>query len=153
MTALLNEWFDAIAVCVDATGGEILKFIGDAALVVWPVAGDPREACARAVAAARRLTADLPPTMRGGFALHRGEVAYGNIGATRRLDFTVIGAAVNVASRIEGLCSKLAAPWLVSSAVAGQLDETLEDYGSHAMKGLAEPIRVFGPPRGSSAAS
>jgi adenylate cyclase len=147
VTALLNAWFDAIAAQVDATGGEILKFIGDAALVVWPVESDPRDACARAVRAARELAVTLPPGLRGGFSLHRGEVAYGNIGAADRLDFTVIGAAVNLASRIEGLCAAIGVPWLVSSAVAEPLDEALEDYGVHALKGIAEPVRVWGPPR------
>ncbi len=147
ITAMLNAWFDAVAVQIDATGGEILKFIGDAALVLWPTDGDPRSACERAVRAASSLEGALPEGLRGGFSLHRGEVAYGNIGASDRLDFTVIGAAVNLASRIEGLCSQLGAPWLVSSAVAEPIDAVLEDYGAHALKGIAEPVRVWGPPR------
>jgi adenylate cyclase len=147
VTAMLNTWFDAIAACVDTTGGEILKFIGDAALVLWPVEGDPRDACARAVHAAKELAAKQPAGLRGGFSLHRGEVAYGNVGASDRLDFTVIGAAVNLASRIEGLCASLGVPWLVSEAVAEPLEEPLEDYGAHALKGIARPVRVWGPPR------
>ena len=146
VTELLNLWFDAIAKQVDATGGEILKFIGDAALVMWPIDNDPRAACMHAVQAAMALEASLPETLRGGLALHRGEVAYGNIGAADRLDFTVIGAAVNLASRLEGLCARLKAPWIVSSAVAEHVDVPLTDLGLHLLKGLSDPVRVWGPP-------
>ena len=147
VTGLLNRWFDAIGTQVDRTGGEILKFIGDAALVLWPVENDPRAACARALDAATALDATLPSDLRGGFSLHRGEVAYGNIGAATRLDFTVIGSTVNVASRLEGLCARLASPWVVSDAVRSQVDAPLSDLGMHLLKGVAEPVRVWGPPR------
>jgi adenylate cyclase len=145
VTALLNRWFDAIGQSVQTTGGEILKFIGDAALIVWPVGDDAAEACVRAIEAAKHLTANLPSEFRGGLALHVGEVAYGNIGAADRLDFTVIGAAVNIASRLEGLCSAFALPWLVSQKVALQAGVPLRDLGAHTLKGVAEPLRVFGP--------
>lgn len=146
VTVLLNRWFDAIGTQVDRTGGEILKFIGDAALVLWPVDDDPRAACARALDAAITLEASRPADLRGGFSLHRGEVAYGNIGAANRLDFTVIGATVNLASRLEGLCSQLASPWLVSEAVRSQVDAPLRDLGTHVLKGVADAVRVWGPP-------
>ncbi len=145
ITDLLNVWFDAIARPVDRTGGEILKFIGDAALVVWPTEGEVSRACAAAVDAAASLAASLPKDLRGGFALHRGEVAYGNIGATDRLDFTVIGTAVNLASRLEGLCATLDVPWLVSDAVAAPLGVPLHDLGVHTLKGFRDAVRGWGP--------
>ncbi len=144
VTVLLNVWFDAINKQVHATGGEILKFIGDAALVIWP--GNSRAVCMQALEAATTLPQVLPPGVEGGFAIHLGEVAYGNIGAEDRLDFTVIGAAVNIASRLEGLCGKLGVPWLVSDAVAGEVDGELTDLGLHALKGVKGPMRVWGPP-------
>jgi class 3 adenylate cyclase len=87
----------------------------------------------------------LPSDLSGGLALHRGEVAYGNIGAAARLDFTVIGAAVNLASRLEGLCGRLGVPWLVSDAVAAHVREPLADLGEHALKGVPKPVRAWGP--------
>ena len=100
----------------------------------------------QALEAATTLPQVLPPGVEGGFAIHLGEVAYGNIGAEDRLDFTVIGAAVNIASRLEGLCGKLGVPWLVSDAVAGEVDGELTDLGLHALKGVKGPMRVWGPP-------
>jgi adenylate cyclase len=130
-------------------GGEILKFIGDAALVLWPIGpdGDAAGACNAAIDAACDLTRSLAADgeLRGGLALHRGEVAYGNIGAAERLDFTVIGTAVNIASRLEGLCGTLGQPWLVSEAVARHASAPLQARGAHSLKGVPEPVAVFGP--------
>src|SRR5262245_33602599 len=111
----LDAWFDRIAGAVHAFGGEVLKFIGGGVLAIFPVAGAPAEACAaalRTVAAARagmahldtvRQAQGLPP-LPFGMALHLGEMLWGNIGAADRLDFTAIGPAVNLVSRLEGLC-------------------------------------------------
>ena len=149
VTEFLNRWFDRIEEACAPRGGEILKFIGDAALVLWPIGteGDAAGACNAAIAAACDLTRNLAGEgdLRGGLALHRGEVAYGNIGAAERLDFTVIGTAVNIASRLEGLCGTLGQPWLVSEAVARHASAPLQARGEHRLKGVPEPVAVFGP--------
>ena len=128
--AALDAWFDRIAGAVHAFGGEVLKFIGDGMLAIFPVVGEaPRGACdaaLRAVSAARvgmahldkeRQTQGLPP-LPFGAALHLGEMLWGNIGAADRLDFTAIGPAVNLVSRLEGLCRPLGKTVLVSGALA-----------------------------------
>jgi adenylate cyclase len=128
--AALDAWFDRIAGAVHAFGGEVLKFIGDGVLAIFPVAGGtPRAACdaaLRAVAAARAGMAHLDeergrqglPPLAFGAALHLGEILWGNIGAADRLDFTAIGPAVNLVSRLEGLCRPLGKAVLVSGALA-----------------------------------
>jgi adenylate cyclase len=117
--AALDAWFDRIAGAVHAFGGEVLKFIGDGVLAIFPVAGGtPRRACnaaLRAVSAAQAGMAHLDKErhrqglspLSFGAALHLGEMLWGNIGAADRLDFTAIGPAVNLVSRLEGLCRPL----------------------------------------------
>src|SRR6185312_4659158 len=118
MIAALDAWFDRVAGAVHAFGGEVLKFIGDGVLAIFPVTGAPAEACEaalRAVVAARAGMAHLDAARRAqglpplpfGAALHLGEILWGNIGAADRLDFTAIGPAVNLVSRLEGLCRPL----------------------------------------------
>src|SRR5271156_2357504 len=128
----LDAWFDRIALAVQAFGGEVLKFMGDGVLAIFPVAGStPRGACdaaLSAVAAARAGMAHLDDARRReglaplpfGVALHLGEVLWGNIGAADRLDFTAIGPAVNLVSRLEGLCRPLDKAVLVSGAFAAE---------------------------------
>jgi adenylate cyclase len=127
--AALDAWFDRIAGAVHAFGGEVLKFIGDGVLAIFPVTGAPAEACEaalRAVTAVRAGMAHLDRTRQAqglpplpfGAALHLGEILWGNIGAADRLDFTAIGPAVNLVSRLEGLCRPLGRPVLISGAVA-----------------------------------
>ena len=127
--AALDAWFDRIAGAVHAFGGEVLKFIGDGVLAIFPVTGAPAEACEaalRAVVAARAGMAHLDAVRQGqglpplpfGAALHLGEILWGNIGAADRLDFTAIGPAVNLVSRLEGLCRPLGRSVLISGAVA-----------------------------------
>ena len=119
---------------VTNAGGEILKFMGDGMLAIFPVPtpgerADDGVAAARAAAAAvdamlvlnRIRAAEGEPTVRFGLALHIGEVMFGNIGASQRLDFTVIGPAVNHAARLEKLCSPLDRGVLLSSAMAALL--------------------------------
>ena len=117
-----------------AFGGEVLKFMGDGVLAIFPVAGgSPRNACdaaLKAVAAARSGMAHLDearardglPPLPFGVALHLGEMLWGNIGAADRLDFTAIGPAVNLVSRLEGLCRPLERTVLVSGAFAAETD-------------------------------
>jgi len=152
--AALDAWFDRIAGPVHAFGGEVLKFIGDGVLAIFPVVGSPRAACdaaLRAVAAARagmarldeaRRKEGLPP-LPFGVALHLGEMLWGNIGAADRLDFTAIGPAVNLVSRLEGLCRPLDRPVLVSDAFAAATATPLVRLGTHALRGIATPCDVF----------
>jgi adenylate cyclase len=153
--AALNAWFDRIAGPVHAFGGEVLKFIGDGILAIFPVVeGAPRSACnaaVRAASAARagmahldkaRRQQGLPPVAFGA-ALHLGEMLWGNIGAADRLDFTAIGPAVNLVSRLEGLCRPLGKTVLVSGALAAQTDAPLIALGTHPLRGIASPCAVF----------
>jgi adenylate cyclase len=151
----LDAYFDAIASAVAAHGGEVLKFIGDAVLAIFPLGEDPRGACRHALEAAVDAFASLDRlnserTARGegalavGVALHRGEVMYGNIGARDRLDFTVISAAVNEASRLEGLCKTVGTQLLLSASFASTAEaDDVVDLGEHALKGVKAPIRVY----------
>jgi adenylate cyclase len=153
--AALDAWFDRIAGAVHAFGGEVLKFIGDGILAIFPVVGDGRrsacEAALRAVTAARvgmahlnneRRAHGLPP-LPFGAALHLGEMLWGNIGAADRLDFTAIGPAVNLVSRLEGLCRPLEKTVLVSGAFAAQTRAPLIPLGMHGLRGIASPCAVF----------
>ena len=160
MIAALGAWFDRVAGAVHAFGGEVLKFIGDGVLAIFPVSGEsPRGACEaalRAVAAARAGMSHLDATRRAqglpplpfGVALHLGEILWGNIGAADRLDFTALGPAVNLVSRLEGLCRPLERTVLVSGAVAAETDMPLIPLGTHALRGIAAPCAVFTVPDG-----
>jgi adenylate cyclase len=154
MIAALDAWFDRIAGAVHAFGGEVLKFIGDGVLAIFPVTGAPAEACEaalRAVVAARagmahldavRQAQGLPP-LPFGAALHLGEILWGNIGAADRLDFTAIGPAVNLVSRLEGLCRPLGRSVLISGSVAAETTAPLVPLGEHVLRGIAAPCAVF----------
>jgi adenylate cyclase len=151
----LDAWFDRIAGAVHAFGGEVLKFIGDGVLAIFPVVGGvPRGACdgaLRAVSAARLGMAHLDKERRQqglaplpfGAALHLGEMLWGNIGAADRLDFTAIGPAVNLVSRLEGLCRPLGKAVLVSGAFAAEIEAPLIALGTHTLRGIASPCAVF----------
>ncbi|MEM7225237.1 MAG: DUF427 domain-containing protein [Pseudomonadota bacterium] len=155
--AALNEYFDAVAGAVIDQGGEVLKFIGDAVLAIFPI-DDPRhpnpDACGQALAAVRDAEARLMAVNDGrraagqlplefGVGLHRGDLMYGNIGTAKRLDFTVIGPAVNEASRIEGLCKPLGRSVLISAAFAESYPGQLTSLGKHVLRGVAEPKELF----------
>jgi adenylate cyclase len=154
----LDSWFDRIAGPIHAFGGEVLKFIGDGVLAIFPVVGGaPRDACdaaLRAVSAARvgmahldeaRRQQGLPP-LPFGAALHLGEMLWGNIGAADRLDFTAIGPAVNLVSRLEGLCRPLDKAVLISGTLAAEASVPLVPLGTHALRGIASPCAVFTVP-------
>lgn len=150
----LDAWFDRIAGAVHAFGGEVLKFIGDGVLAIFPVGDRPAAACdaaLNAVAAARagmahldqaRAAQGLPP-LPFGLALHLGDMLWGNIGTADRLDFTAIGPAVNLVGRLEGLCRPLGRNVLVSGAVAAETTAKLISLGAHELRGIAEPCAVF----------
>jgi adenylate cyclase len=158
MIAALDAWFDRITGAVHAFGGEVLKFLGDGMLAIFPVAGSsPGAACdaaLSAVAAARAGMAHLDaarrqeglPPLPFGAAVHIGEILWGNIGAADRLDFTAIGPAVNLVSRLEGLCRPLDRVVLVSGAVAAETRTALIPLGTHALRGIASPCAVFTVP-------
>lgn len=157
--ALLNDYFDTMGNIVTGAGGEILKFMGDGMLAMFPVAApSQRAAVARRAAAAASSVADAitvlnrireaagEPPVRFGLALHIGEVMFGNIGASNRLDFTVIGPAVNYAARLEKLCGALARPILFSAEIAALLPQGAAlPAGRHNLKDIAEPQLVFSP--------
>lgn len=159
VVAALDAWFDRVAGAVHVFGGEVLKFIGDGVLAIFPVGeGPPAVACEaalRAVAAARagmvhldrqRAGQDLP-LLPFGMALHLGEMLWGNIGTADRLDFTAIGPAVNLVSRLQGLCRPLGRSVLVSGAFAAEVTATpLVPLGEHALRGIAAPCAVFTVP-------
>jgi adenylate cyclase len=155
---LLNDFFGAVGRAIDAHGGEILKFIGDAVMAIFPLEADadPRSACDAALAAAAEAAASLSETNRRrqqegapqiayGMALHIGEVLYGNVGGTNRLDFTVIGPAVNLASRIEALTRPVARPLLLSAAFARASGRDFERVGTFPLKGVAAEETVYVP--------
>jgi adenylate cyclase len=152
----LNQYFDVVAKPIIERGGEILKFIGDAMLAIFPL--DDDEACRHAFDAAleartaiaawnKDRTGNGESSLDCGIALHVGEVMYGNIGSATRLDFTVIGPAVNLASRIEGLCRQLGKGMLISDEFADRLgaDTGLESIGRHQLKGIPREIELFSP--------
>jgi adenylate cyclase len=152
--ATLNDWFDCMAQALTQQGGEILKFLGDGMLAIFPAHADMTDACNRCVDAARqaldnvavfnstRLEQGLPP-LEFGLALHLGEVSYGNVGSRFRLDFTVIGPAVNHASRLQELTKKLGHPVLISGALAERTTRPLTCIGHHRLRDVAEAVEVF----------
>jgi class 3 adenylate cyclase/uncharacterized protein (DUF427 family) len=159
--ANLNRFFTAMAGAIIASDGEILSYIGDAVLAIFPISEPAQEArstdaaasaCRDAVRAARlagqRIAAanearpDLP-TLRYGIGLHVGDVTYGNIGVPERLQFTVIGSAANEASRIESMTKVLGVPVVVSSAFAALYGGPLTSVGAHALKGVSGVHELF----------
>jgi len=163
MTAVLNAYFEILVGAILEAGGDVLKFIGDGLLAVFPVDGfaDARAAAAAALSAAEvaldrldRLNADpaaLPGIegwrpLRTGIALHQGDVFFGNVGAPERLDFTVIGRAVNMAARLEALTKELDRSLVVSAPVAALIERSLADLGDHLLRGVTAPVRVYGLP-------
>ena len=156
---LLNAYFEAVAEPVMARGGEVLKFIGDAMLAIFPLGparGDEgvrlaTEAAEEALRNVERVNEaralEGKRTFRLGIALHVGDVGYGNIGAPTRLDFTVIGQAVNKVVRIEALSKALDRPLLVSSEFARRSTQPLVSLGFHPLRGIANPEEIFACPR------
>lgn len=158
---MLNGYLDCLARPVMDAGGEVLKFLGDGVLAVFEIDGQgPELACQSALAASRRALNRVAklnrrrhqagqPVMQMDLALHLGDVMYGNVGVEGRLDFTVIGPAVNEASRIEGACRQLDRHLLASEvfyrAVAGHTD-SLVSVGRHQLRDIAQTQELFGLP-------
>ncbi|HUK59685.1 MAG TPA: adenylate/guanylate cyclase domain-containing protein [Stellaceae bacterium] len=153
---LLDQYFDAMTSPIQAQGGEVLKFVGDGLLAIFPIqdgddAAAARAACAAAEEGLVRLAAvneartfSARPPLRIGVGLHIGSVFYGNVGAIDRLDFTAIGPAVNLVCRLEGLTKRIDRPLLMSSEIAPLVGRTVESLGFHPVRGFASPEEVFG---------
>ncbi|XYK80303.1 MAG: adenylate/guanylate cyclase domain-containing protein [Labrenzia sp.] len=162
LTAVLDVYFDQLVAAVMDHGGEVLKFIGDGLLAVFPFdaypsLSDAADAAIRAGEAALTALEDVNGNtvlladitgwrpLKTGIALHRGEVFFGNVGAPQRLDFTVIGKAVNAVSRMEALCKSTGQPLLLSKDVCDLSSRTCQALGQFELKGLGEPVSVFAP--------
>jgi adenylate cyclase len=156
---LLDDYFDALATPIQERTGEVLKFMGDGMLAIFPAADDDdfSTSSVRALEAATEGLERLDAVnkarraagrgeLRTGIGLHLGEVIFGNVGAPGRLDFTVIGPAVNLASRIEDLTKRLLRPILVSSTFARICPRPLVSLGFQPVRGLGDPEEIFGLP-------
>ena len=148
----LNRFFYCMAGAVLKKGGEVLKYIGDAVLAIFPTAAGAEHACRSALQAAslaaQRVKAineahlEVPP-IRFGIGLHVGTVTYGNIGVPQRLDFTVIGTAANEAARIESMTKELNRGLLASAAFAAQVPGKLVSAGRYRLKGFEGEYELF----------
>lgn len=167
---LLNGFLDQLVSAVNAHGGDVLKFMGDGILAVFPFEDESgASAAANAAMSAAddalhnidRFNKSPPPEVaaianrepiRCGIAMHQGEVFFGNVGGQDRLDFTVIGRSVNEAARLEQLTKRLMRPILISEEVARHLTCPVDDCGEQELKGFANPVRVFAPKHWKSSA-
>jgi adenylate cyclase len=157
LLSLLNDTFELVVERLANRGGEVLKFIGDGALAIFPAADDDpdgQHACQAAYDASRDVLNQLEhvraqrhavglPVAALGIGLHYGDVYYGNIGALSRLDFTVIGKAVNVAARVEGMCARLGRPILASETFARRCTGETVALEPMDLKGVAQPIMLY----------
>ena len=157
MIAMLNDYFSAVVGAVEAYGGDVLKFMGDGLLAIFKFVDDDSACCSRAIAAADELLGTMATIndRRGAedlvltdfsLALHIGDLMYGNIGAEDRLDFTVIGPAVNMAARIQAMCRPLEQNLIISSAMAGSAvreRKRIVSIGRCVLRGIPEPQELF----------
>jgi len=159
MIALLDGYFDAIVTPIEERGGQVLKFLGDGLLATFGIDGaDPAPICARALDAAIAALATIrdingeranrsQPTLDLDVALHQGRVVYGKVGARNRLDFTVIGPAVNEASRLEALCDELDVRLIHSQSfvetAGASASRPFRSLGAHAIRGVEAPRELF----------
>jgi len=155
---LLNGVFEVMAATLRTRGGEVLKFLGDGMLATLPFQeSDRAETCQRALDAATEAMRELAalntkraaagvPVATVDLALHVGEVLYGNVGAADRLDFTVVGPAVNEVARIEALCEPLDRPVLISAEFAAAVKDakaSLVSLGRYTLRGIREAKEIF----------
>jgi adenylate cyclase len=155
--AILNRYYDCVVDAVMDHGGEVLKFVGDGVLAIFPFAATsrdadkaPQSAVDAAIDALKRLNAvnneriafgEEP--IRCGIALHAGDLMYGNVGSAQRLDFTVMGPTVNEVVRLETLCKTLGVPLVLSETVARVAGMHLELLGEYELHGIGRGIKVF----------
>jgi adenylate cyclase len=160
---ILNGFFEQVVSAVTGNGGDVLKFLGDGVLAVFPFqcAATAADAAKAAMVAADEALRNLDSynanpcedvrslngwsPIRCGIAMHIGEVFFGNVGGQDRLDFTVIGSAVNEAARLEALTKRVMRPVVMSQQVGDLLEIPLDDIGHHELKGIVQPVRVFAP--------
>jgi adenylate cyclase len=154
IVALLNRWFEVIGAAIGAHRGDILKFMGDGLLAVFPLEESRGATCDRALDAAmaaltgtgalnEELATEGRQPLAFGIGLHWGEVEFGNIGTRDRLDFTVIGPAVNLASRLQDLTKIVGTPILASAEFAAAATRALHGLGGRRVRGLSGGVEVF----------
>ena len=154
---ILNQYFDCQVTAIRAHGGEVLKYMGDGLLAVFPIdeyVGDAQQVCAKVLEAANESRAsvadmqfpigDTVERFRFGLALHVGRILYGNIGGGNRLDFTCIGPAVNLAARLEKIASRLHRTVVASEGFAGICRGGWSDLGEFPIAGFSKAERVYG---------
>lgn len=155
MLQLVNTYFEVVTNAVTRRGGEVLRFIGDAMLIVFTTEalGSVTKACSAVLKAAvdandqlQQLNKDLVakglPVLEFGVGLHMGEVVYGNVGSLSRLDFTVMGPAVNRTARLEELTKTLGIDLLLTAEFAEKVTEPTVFLGSYSVRGVAEPLQI-----------
>ena len=156
LIAALNAHFERLVAPINAFGGEVLKFMGDGLLAIFPVGpdGDTSGPTSAALKTARsvigsmdRLNAERRktrlPSLRFGIGLHLGELLWGNIGSPDRLDFTAIGPAVNLTSRLEHATKAMRRPLVASGTFAEACAEDMVPVGQRKLRGIKEPVEVF----------
>jgi adenylate cyclase len=154
---ILNQYFDCQVASIKARGGEVLKYMGDGLLAVFPVdeyVGDVGQVCSAVLEAARESRAnvealrypngEIVERFRFGIALHVGTVLYGNIGGGNRLDFTCIGPAVNLAARLEKIAGRLQRTTIASAAFAASCAGDWADLGEFPIAGFSKAERIYG---------
>ena len=154
---ILNRYFDCQVHAIKAHGGEVLKFMGDGLLAVFPIADtiqDAQEVCGHVLEAARESRASVDAMhypigeaverFRFGVALHVGRILFGNIGGGNRLDFTCIGPAVNLAARLEKIAGRLHRTIVASAGFAGICQNQWTDLGEFPISGFSKAERVYG---------
>ncbi|MBR1251038.1 adenylate/guanylate cyclase domain-containing protein [Bradyrhizobium sp. AUGA SZCCT0169] len=154
---ILNQYFDCQVAAIRSHDGEVLKYMGDGLLAVFPIdeyVGDEQQVCSKVLEAARESRAsvmamryaigDTIERFRFGLALHVGPILYGNIGGGNRLDFTCIGPAVNLAARLEKIASRLQRTVVASEGFAGICRGGWSDLGEFPIAGFSKAERVFG---------
>jgi adenylate cyclase len=154
---ILNRYFDCQVSSIGTHGGEVLKFMGDGLLAVFPIdeyVGDVQQVCSSVLEAARESRArveemqypigDVIERFRFGVALHVGRILYGNIGGGNRLDFTCIGPAINLAARLEKIAGRLSRTIVASAGFAGMSAGSWTDLGEFPIAGFSKAERVYG---------
>jgi adenylate cyclase len=154
---ILNQYFDCQVAAIRNHGGEVLKFMGDGLLAVFPIdeyVGDEQQVCGHVLEAARESRASVEAMQyefgdgierfRFGVALHVGKILYGNIGGGNRLDFTCIGPAINLAARLEKLTGRLRRTIVASEGFAGICRGGWSDLGEFPVAGFSKAARVYG---------
>lgn len=149
--AAVNRYFECVAGAVHDHGGEVLKFVGDGLLAIFPFDGHrrlPEDMCEAALSAAREAfqrRAEIAPEDQTdfGIGLHMGSAIYGNVGTEKRLDFTVTGTSVALVSRLENLTRSLDAPLLATSEFEKLVTETPLTLGSQTLRGFEEAVEIF----------